>query len=62
MSERTKPRDEKHDEIIAAFDRERDEAHELHRRHAETMINSHKNDRPARPDDHAIKPSLFVYK
>jgi hypothetical protein len=52
MGEREKPRDKKHDEIIAAFDRERDEAHELHRRHTETMINSHKNDRPARRNDH----------
>jgi hypothetical protein len=50
MGERTKADDSKHEAIIAAFDRERDEAHELSRRHSEQVINSRRNDRPVRPD------------
>jgi hypothetical protein len=49
MGERTKVDDSKHEAIIAAFDRERDEAHELSRRHSEQVINSRRNDRPVRP-------------
>jgi hypothetical protein len=50
MGERTKVDDATRKETIAAFDRERDEAHELSRRHSERVINSRRNDRPARPD------------
>ena len=47
--EPAKPRGPSRDEIIAAFDRERDEAHELQRKHSEAVINSRRNDRPVEP-------------
>jgi hypothetical protein len=47
-----KPRDRTHDEVIAAFDRERDKAHELQRRHSEAVINSRRDNRPVDPGDH----------
>jgi hypothetical protein len=34
------------EEVIAAFDRERDEAHEHSRRHTERIRNSRESDRP----------------
>jgi hypothetical protein len=37
-----------HEKTIAAFDRERDEVHELTRRHREIITNSRRNDRPVR--------------
>jgi hypothetical protein len=49
MSKRKKSRDQKNAEVIAAFDRERDEAHELRRRHSELVNNSRRRDRPALP-------------
>jgi len=52
MGDRTKPHaNEDREETIAAFDRERDEAHELHRRHRELIMNSRRNDRPAASRD-----------
>ena len=41
-----------HEKIIAAFDREREEAHELNRRHHETVTNSRRNDRIVGQDHH----------
>jgi hypothetical protein len=38
------------EDIIAAFDRERDEANELNRRHTEQVRSSRTNDRPVRND------------
>ena len=38
-------RDRKSEELIKAFDRERDQARELNRRHAESVRNSHAGDR-----------------
>ena len=52
MADRRKPLPYKHEEIIAAFDRERDKAHELHRRHHETVNNSRRNDRIVGQDHH----------
>lgn len=45
MAERTKPMSSEHEETIAAFDREREEAQALGRRHREIMTNSRNNDR-----------------
>ena len=45
MREPHKPQTSEHEETIAAFDREREEAHELSRRHREIVSNSRKNDR-----------------
>jgi len=46
------------DEVIAAFDRERSEAHELQRRHSEQVRSSRGGDRPARSDaSHTVKNS-----
>jgi hypothetical protein len=45
MAERRKSLSHDHEETIAAFDRERDEAHELGRRHHEMINNSRRNDR-----------------
>ena len=45
MGEQTKPVAREHEETIAAFDREREEAHELGRRHREIVTNARKNDR-----------------
>jgi len=39
------------DDILAAFDRERDEAHELNRRHREQVRASRANDSPARNEN-----------
>lgn len=52
MRDPAEPRDPRHDETIAAFDRERDEAHELRRRHSERVINSRRNDRQVHTGDH----------
>jgi hypothetical protein len=56
MSERRRPfeHEHEHEETIAAFDRERDEVHELNRRYREMITNSRRNDRPVR-DDHNDK-------
>ena len=43
--ERRNTQSHEHEETIAAFDREREEAHELHRRHHEIITNSRRNDR-----------------
>jgi hypothetical protein len=43
------------DEVIAAFDQARAEAHELQRRHREQVRSSHDNDRPARNDRYSGK-------
>ena len=45
MAERRKSISREHEETIAAFDRERDEAHELSRRHQEMINTSRRNDR-----------------
>jgi len=45
MRERRKTLSYEHEETIAAFDREREEAHELDRRHREILTNSRRNDR-----------------
>ena len=45
MAERRIPLRSEHEETIAAFDRERAEAHELNRRHHEIMERSRRNDR-----------------
>jgi hypothetical protein len=50
MADRRKPLAYEHEKVIAAFDRERDEAHELSRRHHETVNNSRRNDRIVGPD------------
>jgi len=50
MGDRRKPLPREHEETIAAFDREREEAHELNRRHDEIITNSRRNDQPIRPD------------
>jgi hypothetical protein len=56
MAEQIKPLAPQHEETIAAFDREREEAHELGRRHREIVTNSRKNDhivgRTHHDDDH----------
>jgi hypothetical protein len=45
MGERRTPLSSEHEETIAAFDREREEAHELGRRHREIISSSRRNDR-----------------
>lgn len=50
MRERSKPQSDDHEETIAAFDREREEAHELNRRHDEIITNSRRNDRVVKRD------------
>jgi len=45
MGERRIPLSNEHEETIAAFDRERAEAHELNRRHDEIIARSRRNDR-----------------
>jgi hypothetical protein len=52
MAERRKQLSYEHEEVIAAFDRERDAAHELNRRHHETVNNSRRNDRIVGQDHH----------
>jgi hypothetical protein len=52
MAERRKPLSYEHEETIAAFDRERDEAHELRRRHHEMINRSRRNDRIVGRDHH----------
>jgi hypothetical protein len=49
MGKPAKPNDLERDKIIEAFDRERDEVHELERRHVESVTNSRRNDRPVQP-------------
>lgn len=57
MGERRKPLPREHEDTedtIAAFDRERDEAHALNRRHEEIIRNSQRNDQLVKQDhDHA---------
>jgi len=70
MADRGKPLSSEHEEVIAAFDREREEAHELDRRHRELIVNSRRNDRIIGQDHHhdddrsfaaaAFNPSLSV--
>ena len=45
MGERSKTPSYDHEETIAAFDREREEAHELGRRYHEIITTSRRNDR-----------------
>ena len=52
MADRRTPLSYEYEEIIAAFDRERDEAHELNRRHHEIVKNSRRNDRIVGRDLH----------
>ena len=52
MAERGTSLSYEHEETIAAFDREREEAHELRRRHHEIVNNSRRNDRVVRRDLH----------
>lgn len=54
MGERSQPLSSEHEETIAAFDREREEAHEHHRRYREIVTNSRRNDRIVgrNEDDH----------
>src|SRR5690242_13367900 len=47
MGESKGPRESRPEEIIAAFDRQRDIARELNRRHTEHVRNSRADDRPA---------------
>jgi hypothetical protein len=46
MGESKKTNDEHPEDIIAAFDRERDQARELNRRHSEHTRTSRAHDRP----------------
>jgi hypothetical protein len=52
MGERSKPLSSEHEETIAAFDRERELARELSRRHQEFITNSRRNDRIIGQDQH----------
>jgi hypothetical protein len=52
MGDRRKPLAQEHEKTIAAFDRERDEVHEITRRHHEIITNSRRSDRPVRDDHH----------
>jgi hypothetical protein len=45
MGERSKTQSDELEETIAAFDREREQAHELGRRYREIIANSRRNDR-----------------
>ena len=51
MAERRIPLRHEHEETIAAFDRERDEVHELNRRHREIVARSRRNDRLITQED-----------
>ncbi len=51
MGEDRKSPHNRTEDVIAAFDRERAEANELRRRHAEQVRSSRSNDRPV-PNDH----------
>ena len=51
MGERRIPLPYEHAETIAAFDRERAEAHELNRRYHEIITRSRRNDRLITHDD-----------
>lgn len=44
MAERKYPRDARLEEIIGAFEREREAAHDLHRRHTDLTRASHHRD------------------
>ncbi len=44
MAERKYPRDARLDEIIRAFERERETAHDLHRRHSDSTRDAHERD------------------
>ena len=46
MGQTKPPKPTSREDIIAAFDREREQAHELRQRHAEQIRNSHRHDRP----------------
>jgi hypothetical protein len=52
MEERRIPLSYEHEETIAAFDRERAEAHELNRRLHEIIAKWRHNDRLITPEDH----------
>jgi hypothetical protein len=52
MADRRESLTYEHEEIIAAFDREREEARELNRRHHEMIVNSRRNDRIVGQDHH----------
>jgi hypothetical protein len=51
MEERRIPLSREHEETIAAFDRERAEAHELTRRHHEIIARLRRNDRLITQED-----------
>ena len=51
MGERRIPLRYDHEETIAAFDREREEVHELNRRHREIVARSRRNDRLITQED-----------
>lgn len=51
MRERRIPLSNEHEETIAAFDRERAEAHELNRKHDEIIARSRRNDRVITEED-----------
>jgi hypothetical protein len=51
MGERRIPLSCEHEETIAAFDREREEAHELTRRHHEIIARLRRNDRLITQED-----------
>ena len=52
MAERRTPLSYEHEQTIAAFDREREEAHELKRRHHEIVSTSRRNDSVVGRDRH----------
>ena len=51
MGERRIPLSGEHEETIAAFDREREEAHELNRRYHEIIARLRRNDRLVTQED-----------
>jgi hypothetical protein len=51
MGERQIPLSNDHEATIAAFDREREEVHELNRRHREIIARSRRNDRLITQED-----------
>ena len=50
MGDRKPPRDSRPEDIIAAFDRERELARELNRRHTEHVRNTRADDRPVQAE------------
>jgi hypothetical protein len=57
MGNSKEPQPNRAEEIIAAFDRERAEAHELNRRHAERVRASYEKDRPLTSNPYREKPA-----